>query len=147
MMPLFDFGTANFEAPEGKKTGFFIGVERDAGQPQPNKFSKDGEDVVNVNPFAILIAGAPVVLLTTVVLALVLTTPGNQLPFNFLDGFYPPRVAEMKQIREKKDKAEAIQKAEADKAKAAAEAKAKAEAEAKAAEEAKAAKTPAAAKK
>jgi hypothetical protein len=135
MMPLFDFGTANFQAPEGKKNSFFIGVDRD-GAPQPNKFSKSGDDVVNVNPFAILLAGAPIVLLLSIILSLFLLAPGTQTPFKFLDGFYPPRVEELKVIATKKEKFEAEQKAAAAKLKAEKERK-EAEAAAKAAAAAK----------
>lgn len=125
-MPLFDFGTANFEAPEGKKNSFFIGVDREEGKPQPNKFSTEGDEVVNINPIALLFAGAPVVLVTGVILSLFLLAPGTQTPFKFLDGFYPPRVAEVKMLQAKKEKADAEAKAAADAAKKAAEEKAKA---------------------
>jgi len=143
-MPLFDFGTANFEAPEGKKNSFFIGVEKGKDASQPNKFSKSGDDVVNVNPFALALAGAPLVLVTSIVLAFFILAPGNQTPFKFLDRFYPVRVEELRLIDVKKDKIAADAKAAAAKAKAAEEAKAKAAAEAAAAE-AKKAPAPAAA--
>ena len=51
--------------------------------------------------------------------------PGVQLPFNFLDGFYPPRVAEIKRVKAANDAIEQKKKAAAD---AAAAAKAEAEA-------------------
>jgi hypothetical protein len=145
MMPLFDFGTANFKAPEGKKSSLFIGVERDG--PQPNKFSKSGDDVVNINPIPLLFVGAPIVLLLSVILSLFLFAPGTQTPFNFLDQFYPARVQEIQMVEQKKEAIAAEKKAAEEKAKKAAEAKAAA-AEAAAKEEAaKAAKAPAAAKK
>jgi hypothetical protein len=147
MMPLFDFGTANFEAPEGKKSSFFIGVEREAGERQPNKFSTEGDDVVNINPLALILAGAPIGLLVSIIAALVIITPGSRPPFSFLDKFYPPRVAEVQMIEKKRAELDAAKKVEEAKAKAAAEAKAKAEAEEAAKAEAAKAKAPAAAKK
>lgn len=49
-------------------------------------------------------------------LALFLIAPGKQLPFNFVDGLYPPRVAEMETVKAKKTALE--DKAAAEKAKA-----------------------------
>jgi hypothetical protein len=140
MMPLFDFGTGNFDAPPGKKKSFFIGVERAEGERQPNKFSTEGEDVVNVNPLYVLLAFAPIGVLTAAVASFIAVTPGQRPPFSFLDAYYPPRVAEMKQIEAKRAELDKIRLAAEAKAKAEAEAKAKADAEAAAkaaAEEAK----------
>ena len=92
------------------------------------------------NLFALALLGATPVLTLLLIGTIVIGTPGVQTPFNFLDPFYPPRVAEVTKIKDIKDAAEAKAKAEAAKAKAEAEAKAKAEEAAKAAEEAKAAK-------
>lgn len=65
-----------------------------------------------------------------------LLAPGKQLPFNFLDDFYPPRLEEKKAIKKKID----------DREKAAAEAKAKEKAAEKAAADAAKAKEEAEAK-
>ena len=61
---------------------------------------------------------------------IVVTTPGVRPPFSFLDGFYPPRIEEVKQQKAYFEKLEVEKKAKADaeaKAKAAAEAAALAE--------------------
>lgn len=140
LMPLFDFGTANYKEPEGTKKSLLIGVEREKGKRQPNKFSKEGDDVVKINPLPLALAAAPLVLVTAIFLSFFLLAPGTSLPFNFLDQFYPPRVQEMKMQAEKR---EAFSEAKAAKAKAekdALEAKAKAEEAEKAAKEAAAAK-------
>jgi len=134
------FGTANYEPGEGKKKSLFLGVQKEEGERQPNKFSKEGDDVVNINPLALALVGAPIALLTAIFAAIFFLAPGKQLPFNFLDQFYPPRVQEMKVQAEKR---EAFTEAKAAKAKAekdALEAKAKAEEAEKAAKEAAAAK-------
>lgn len=62
--------------------------------------------------------------------AIFLIAPGRQLPFNFLDGFYGPRVEEVKMMNAKKAKVEAAEKAAKDKVAAAAAEKIKAAAEA-----------------
>merc|ERR1719174_753068 len=75
MMPLFDFGTANFATPPGKQRSFFVGVEKQKGSRQPNKFSTQGKDVVNVNPFALLLVGAPIAILIAFVGVLLFASP------------------------------------------------------------------------
>jgi hypothetical protein len=133
MMPLFDFGTANFKTPEGKKRSFFVGVDRSDELSQPNKFSKTGD--VNINPAALALVGAPLVILTTFILTLFILAPGfDGIPGFVRDGpiaaISPSRQAEVKRLETRKSE----KAAEDAKAKAKEEAKKAAEAEAKAAE-------------
>ena len=100
-------------------------------------------------PLGLLVLLAPVGLAPIVIAGLLLFGGGkapSQLPFNFLDGFYPPAIevkAKLKAIQEKKEAAAAAEAAAKKAAeKAAAEEAAKAEAA-----KAKAAPAPAAAKK
>ena len=94
---------------------------------------KDGNKLENSgggNPLAAPVVAAALALPFVFVVSLFVVAPGNQLPFNFLDGLYRPRVAEMAQIKAineenvLKEKA-AKDKAAAEKAAAAAEAAAK----------------------
>ena len=93
-----------------------------------DKFLKDGQKVGETGlPIAAgLTVGAIVALPIAFIGSIFLTAPGKALPFNFLDRFYPPRVAEKAAIQAKFEKAQAAKKAEADKAKAAEAAAAKA---------------------
>ena len=85
---------------------------------------------------ALAFASTSIILPIVCIGVITFTTPGKQLPFNFLDQFYPPRVEEMRKIKE-------INDLEANKNKAAKEA-ADAEAAAKKAAEAAAVAAPAA---
>ena len=100
-----------------------------------DKFLKDGQKVGETGlPIAAgLTVGSILALPIAFIGSIFLTAPGKALPFNFLDRFYAPRVAEKAAIQAKFDATQAKKKAEADKANAA-----KAEA-AKAAEAAEAA--------
>jgi hypothetical protein len=165
LMPLFDFGTANYKIPEDKQQGprLFSLIAGDNKEKQPNKFAKPDQEAsvgeipifgVNINLPALILAGAPLGLLLSFVLAIVVVAPGTQAPFKFLDRWNPPRQAELTQQKIKREKFEADVKAAADKAKkkaeeaaAAAEAEAKAKAAAAAKAPAAAAKAPAAAAK
>jgi len=156
-MPLFDFGTGNYAYPDKGKGIFGLSLKdqytpygRLKNAKEPNKFSKAGDDVVNVNPLPLLVVASSFAMPIFAGVSIFLTAPGKQLPFNFLDDFYAPRVAEKAVVKQKiqlqeEQKAAEKKKEEAKKAAAEAEAKAAAEAEAKA--KAAAAATSASAKK
>lgn len=125
-MPLFDFGTANYATPTKGKGLFGFSLKdpytpygRLKDAPEPNKFSKSGADVVNINPLALLVVASSFAMPVFAGVSIFFTAPGSQLPFNFLDDFYPPRVAEKARVKEKvkivEDRIAAEKKAAADK--------------------------------
>merc|ERR1719460_1256998 len=51
------------------------------------------------NLFAVAVLGAGPALALAFIASIVIVAPGKKLPFDFLDPFYPPRVAEVKMIK------------------------------------------------
>ena len=118
-MPIFDFGTANFKRPEGSEKGVPI-LNPSGFTPYGRKENElNSGEPVNINPAAVAVVLSSFALPLFAIFAIAFAAPGNQLPFNFLDGFYPPRIAELQRVADRNAKItaekEAAKKAEADK--------------------------------
>jgi len=136
------FGTGNYDPddmPDRGLTGIFSPI---AGNGFTGKKGNVLDTGKSGNPLAPLVVAASFALPIVFCLALVVITPGKQLPFNFLDGLYAPRVEELRKVEEKKVAIDAQEKKEkeAEAAKAAKKAAAAAAAKAAAAQTAPAAK-------
>jgi hypothetical protein len=118
-------------APAAKKGGKVVPTGRRGKAKAP---VEDDPNKLLTAALALPVLGAGAALPVFIIASVAALSPGTQTPFDFLDPFFPPRVAELKAIKEKKDAAEA--KIAAEKKKADDAAKAKKEAEEKAAKEA-----------
>jgi len=144
------FGLSNpFQSPEPDSKGV-VAPTKAVSKPALKKFKQNDKAVARGVLPVLAVLGAPVGGGLAILLATALVSPSlvpDELPFNFLDRFYPPAIerkarvdAELKRIQAAKEAAKkAAAEAEAAK-KAAAEAEAKKAEEEKKAEEAKNAK-------